>query len=240
MKIAFIADIHGNAIALENVLNDMKKRSVDKIYVLGDLCYRGPEPKRSLELIRDLHTEVIKGNADEWVVRGVQQGEVPDKALDQMNQEKNWTCSQLEKDDFTYLNQLPIEIKGQFEDVSFHLFHATPTSLFDIVLPSAEDHMIESKLMSYSDSDVYVYAHIHRPYIRFIDGKMIINTGSVGLPFDGLARASYATIEVENGYVNPSIHRVSYDVDRVARQYLDFEYPHAEMMINVLINAKIG
>lgn len=100
--------------------------------------------------------------------------------------------------------------------------------------------MIKSKLMSYSDSDVYVYAHIHKPYIRFIDGKMNMNTGSVGLPFDGLARASYATIEVENGYINPSIHRVSYEVERVVKQYLDFEYPNAEMMINVLKNAKIG
>jgi len=42
MKIAFISDIHGNAIALESVLEDIQKKKVDKIYVLGDLCYRGP------------------------------------------------------------------------------------------------------------------------------------------------------------------------------------------------------
>ena len=80
MKLAFISDIHGNATALDAVLQDIKNKNVDKVYVLGDICYRGLEPQRSLELVQSLHTDVIKGNADEWVVRGVQQGEVPDPA----------------------------------------------------------------------------------------------------------------------------------------------------------------
>ncbi|MBT2686218.1 metallophosphoesterase [Bacillus sp. ISL-37] len=72
MKLAFIFDIHGNAKALEAVLEDIKARNVNKTYVLGDICYRGPEPQRSLNLVRELNSEVIKGNANEWVVRGVQ------------------------------------------------------------------------------------------------------------------------------------------------------------------------
>lgn len=64
MKIAFISDIHGNAVALESVLEDIDKKNVDRIIVLGDICFRGPEPKRSLDLVRSLDTYVIKGNAD--------------------------------------------------------------------------------------------------------------------------------------------------------------------------------
>ena len=74
MKMAFISDIHGNANALDAVLEDIKNRQVEKVYCLGDIAYRGPEPQRSVELIRSLDTFVIKGNADEWVVRGVQAG----------------------------------------------------------------------------------------------------------------------------------------------------------------------
>ena len=44
MKLAFISDIHGNANALDAVLNDINDREVDQVFVLGDLCYRGPEP----------------------------------------------------------------------------------------------------------------------------------------------------------------------------------------------------
>ncbi len=77
MKLAFISDIHGNAIALDAVLQDISAKNADKVFVLGDICYRGPEPKRALDLVRSLNCEVIKGNADEWVIRGVREGEVP-------------------------------------------------------------------------------------------------------------------------------------------------------------------
>lgn len=240
MKIAFISDIHGNAAALDNVLLDSSKKKVDKIYVLGDLCYRGPEPKRSLELVRSLGAEVIKGNADEWVVRGVQKGEVPEKALDMMNRERDWTISQLEPSDVDYLDKLPSEINFLIDGVAINMFHAAPDSLFDIVLPNAEDALIQSKLMSsQKDARIYIYGHIHKSYIRYMNGKVIINTGSVGLPFDGLPMASYAIVEIEEGSIRTSIERVSFDIEQIAEQYRKVNYPNAEMMIKVLRNASL-
>ncbi|SFL43034.1 phosphoesterase, MJ0936 family [Paenibacillus sp. 1_12] len=239
MKIAFIADIHGNCLALDCVLADIRKKNIERIYVLGDLCYRGPEPKRSLDLIRSLNTEVIKGNADEWVVRGVREGEVPAKAIEMMNRERDWTVSQLAAADIEYLNQLPSELKVTLEGITIAAFHATPDSLFDIVLPGAEDTLVESKLMLEASSQIYVYAHIHKPYIRYLNGKIIINTGSVGLPFDKLTMASYATVEITEGVVQTSIVRVPVDIERVVQQYEQVEYPNAAMMANVVRNASI-
>jgi putative phosphoesterase len=240
MKIALISDIHGNAIALDHVLSDIHKKKVDKIYVLGDICYRGPEPKRSLELIRALQTEVIKGNADEWVVRGVLQGEVPDKALEMMNLERNWTVSKLESSDLEYLEKLPSQIKLTIEGISINIFHATPGSLFEFVQPHIDDETIKAKLMSsIEDAKIYIYAHIHKPYIRYTQGKIVINTGSVGLPFDGLVMASYAIVEIADGNIRTSIERVVYDIEQVAEQYRELEYPNAEMMIKILRNASV-
>ncbi|PAE44564.1 metallophosphoesterase family protein [Bacillus sp. 7884-1] len=239
MKIAFISDIHGNAIALEAVLEDIEKQGIDKIYVLGDICYRGPEPKRSLDLVRSLHTEVIKGNADEWVVRGVSEGEVPEKALELMNLERQWIVEQLEPSDIDYLNNLPSQLNLSFEDVGISAFHATPTSLFDIVLPNADDNQIEYSLMHEQEAQVYVYAHIHKPYIRFLNGKVIMNIGSVGLPFDGLTKASYGLVEIEDGHLKTSIRRVSYELERVVALYHEVNYPNAEMMSKIIRTAKI-
>jgi putative phosphoesterase len=240
MKIAFISDIHGNAVALESVLADIHKKKIDKIYVLGDLCYRCPEPKRSLELIKALNTDVIKGNADEWVVRGVGGGEVPEKAFDMMNREREWIVSQLEQADLEYLKNLPTQLNPTIEGISIHLFHATPDSLFENILPNVEDQTIQDKLMSANmDAQIYIYGHIHRAYIRYIKGKIIINTGSVGLPFDGLALASYAIVEIVAGNISTSIERVSYDVEKVVEQYQKADYPNAEMMIKVLRNASV-
>jgi putative phosphoesterase len=239
MKIALISDIHGNAIALDAVLADIEKQGIDKIYVLGDICYRGPEPKRSLDLIRSLHTEVIKGNADEWVVRGVREGEVADKALALMNLERQWIVEQLEPSDIDYLDRLPVQLNFTIEDVQLSAFHATPTSLFDIVLPNAEDNQIEASLMQAQDAQVFVYAHIHKPYIRYLNGKVIMNIGSVGLPFDSLAKASYGLVEVKDGHIKTSIKRVSYDLESVVALYHEVNYPNAEMMSKVIRNAKI-
>lgn len=239
MKMAFISDIHGNAIALDAVLNDLHQKEVDKIYVLGDICYRGPEPKRSLELVKSLHTEVIKGNADEWVVRGVREGEVPDKVLEMMNKERQWTVGKLDQADIDYLAGLQTQLNLDVDGIGISAFHATPASLFEIVLPSADDETIESSLMKSTEANIYIYAHIHRPYIRSIDGKVVMNIGSVGLPFDGLPKASYGLVEIENGNMRTSIERVSYDIEKVIQLYEKENYPNRDMMINVIRNAKI-
>ncbi|MBM4764496.1 metallophosphoesterase family protein [Bacillus sp. B15-48] len=238
MKIAFISDIHGNANALDAVLADIETRKVDKIAVLGDICYRGPEPQRSLELVRSLNTDVIKGNADEWVVRGVNSGEVPDHALEMMNKEREWICSQLNDEAIDYLRHLPTELKLEVDGVNIHAFHATPSSLFDIVLPDENEDTLTAKMMR-EKAELFVYAHIHRPYIRYINGKCIINIGSVGLPFDGLAKSAYALVEVDGTSVQSSIIRVGYDVEKTIHQFNQSNYPNKEMMINVLRNARL-
>jgi putative phosphoesterase len=239
MKIAFISDIHGNAVALEAVIEHIKKQQIEKVYVLGDICYRGPNPKRSLDLVRSLQTEVIKGNADEWVIRGVEPGEVPDKALELMNKERDWTVSQLDQSDMEYLDSLPKEINFSAHGVSFSLFHATPDNLFDVILPNTDDEILQTKLMSAAEADIYVYAHIHKPYIRYLKGKAIMNIGSVGLPFDGLAKASYGIVEITEDGITTSIERVRFDIEQVTMQYKALGYPNADMMIQVLRNARI-
>jgi len=239
MRIAFISDIHGNAIALEAVLHDMKHKGIDKIYVLGDLCYRGPEPKRSLALIRSLNTEVIKGNADEWVVRGVREGEVPEKAIAMMNNEREWTVSKLDQTDMEYLKTLPTHVSCTIDGIKISGFHATPVSLFDVILPHADDVELTSRLMGSTDAHIYIYAHIHKPYIRYVNGKVIMNIGSVGLPFDGIAKASYGIVEVDNNNFRTSIERVIFDIEKVVQLYKEASYPNAEMMINIVRNGKL-
>ncbi|WP_019119776.1 metallophosphoesterase family protein [Brevibacillus massiliensis] len=238
MKLAFLSDIHGNAVALEAVLSDVKAQKVDRVFVLGDIAYRGPEPKRALDMVRSLGAQVIKGNADEWTVRGVRKGEVPDSMLEMMNCEQEWTSSRLTEADLSWLDSLPTELAVPVsEALSIHAFHATPDSLFEVVLPDQKTDELSGKLMSGRDASIYIYSHIHLPYVRFIGGKCLVNTGSVGLPFDGLARASYAVVEVQGDRYRISIERVAYDVEQVAAQYRRLEYPNAETMMRVIRTA---
>ncbi|PAV31530.1 YfcE family phosphodiesterase [Virgibacillus profundi] len=228
MRITFISDIHGNATALEAVLEDIKQRDIQKTFVLGDLCYKGLDPKCSLEMVRSLNADVIKGNADEWVVRGVRQGEVPEQALSMMNKERDWTYSKLSEEEIEYLKNLPEELNLEYGDVKIHAFHATPNSLFEMVQPFESDEVLSEKLMG-TNADIYIYAHIHKPYIRYIDGKCVVNTGSVGLPFDGVKKASYVILNINENSFNTSIVRVEYDVDKVITEIRESDYPNKEI-----------
>jgi putative phosphoesterase len=241
MKIAFISDIHGNAVALDAVLEDIRCQGADRIVVMGDISYRGPEPKRALELVRGLNTDVIKGNADEWTVRGVRAGEVPDAYLERMNLEREWTAGQLDSEDMQYLDQLPTEWSLRVsEQLTIHAFHATPDSLFDIVKPDAAAEELESKLMRREGTDLYLYAHIHLPYIRYINGKCVANLGSVGLPFDGLPKSSYAIVDADKDAVSVTIRRVAYDADRTIQLYQAHKYPNVEQMTRIIRSGKFS
>ncbi|WP_080875136.1 metallophosphoesterase family protein [Oceanobacillus timonensis] len=233
MRLAFVSDIHGNAEALDAVLQDIKGRNIDKTYILGDLCFRGPEPKRALDLVRETNTEVIKGNADEWVVRGIRTGEVPDEAYSIMNKECDWSYAKLAEEDLDYLKNLPEELNLAFGKVSIHAFHATPESLFEVVQPTESDEVLSEKLMA-READIHIYAHIHKSYIRYIDGKCLINTGSVGLPFYRLNMASYAIVDIKENSYECSIVRVKYNTEKVIEQLNSFDYPNTEFIANVL------
>ena len=185
-----------------------------------------------------MNCDVIKGNADEWVVRGVREGEVPDQALEMMNKERDWIVSKLDEESIEYLRDLPTELNLTFGDVTIHAFHATPNSLFEVVQPDESDEVLTEKLMV-KQADLYIYAHIHKPYIRCINGKYIINCGSVGLPFDGLKKASYTLLDIEEGSVQVSNVRVSYDVEKVIQQFKESDYPNRELLSTILTNAKL-
>ncbi|UOR13781.1 metallophosphoesterase family protein [Halobacillus amylolyticus] len=239
MRLAFISDIHGNAHALEAVLKDIETRNIDKLFVLGDISYRGLDPQRSVDMVRELDAEVIKGNADEWLVRGVRQGEVPDKVIEGMNLERDWAFSKMTSDAINYLKELPEEINAEYYGVKIHGFHAAPTDLFEVVLPSEPDKLIKERLMTNEAAHIYVYGHIHKPYIRHIDGKVIINTGSVGLPFDGLAKPSYVIVAIEEDGIESSIIRPSFDLRELIEEVKTSDYPNKELLGKLLINASI-
>lgn len=234
MKIAFLSDIHGNATALEAVLNDIKEQNVDKICVLGDICFRGPEPKRALELVRSLGTEVIKGHSDEWLVRGIKEGEAPADQIEMLEEERQWTLQRLDESDIEYLKSLPNEIVLEDGlDLIIHAFHATPTSLFESVEPN-DTKEIEDKIMLLDHADIYVYGHIHRPFIQALHGKNVVNTGSVGMSFDGHALASYVVVDVSEGKHRIHLNRVPYHREHVVELYKQGRYPNTEAMSRVV------
>jgi predicted phosphodiesterase len=67
MRLAILADIHGNVLALEAVLTDLEHRRVDEVVNLGD-CVSGPLwPRETAQLLMRLDWRTVRGNHDRWV-----------------------------------------------------------------------------------------------------------------------------------------------------------------------------
>ena len=83
-------------------------------------------------------------------------------------------------------------------------------------------------------SKTITYGHIHRPFIRKIGKRTIVNSGSVGLSYDGDQRASYVVID----HNSVTIRRVEYDVEREVQGLRAKRYPRAEWLISILTSAE--
>src|SRR5215213_5675230 len=121
MRVAILADIHGNPIALDAVLADIHARGgVDSTWILGDLCAIGFDPAGVLDRLNVLPNVLyVRGNADRYVTSG----DLPDPSFEQVRADAtlipllaevvgsfNWTKGYLEgRGWLDWLTALPTE-----------------------------------------------------------------------------------------------------------------------------------
>jgi diadenosine tetraphosphatase ApaH/serine/threonine PP2A family protein phosphatase len=105
MRIALITDIHGNAEALDSVLNAVRLEWPDQIIILGDIVGYGPDPVSVIETVAGLQQGgaiVLKGNHDEAVT--VPRPDMNEAARDAIA----WTKKQLLPAHVQWLEDLPL------------------------------------------------------------------------------------------------------------------------------------
>lgn len=218
MRIGLFSDIHSNYHALQAVVADMHRRGVDRMICLGDITMKGPLPKECVDLVRSLGCPVVRGNTD-----GAYDPEFyPDK-FQPVNKSQEVARADfarhlqaLTEEDQQWLRTLPLAVTETVEGVRMDFFHATPTNNYVLILPWADNETLAALHMA-EETRISVFGHCHRPFIRNVDGRMVINAGSVGLPFDGDPRPSYILLELENGSTTAAIVRVPYDPEPAIR-----------------------
>ena len=84
MRIALFADVHGNSIALDAVLADIREQGgADAYWALGDLVAVGPDPVGVLERIAALpEVRCTRGNQERYLVTGERPKPTLERALD--------------------------------------------------------------------------------------------------------------------------------------------------------------
>jgi protein phosphatase len=206
VKIALISDIHSNLTALEAVVKDIRRRRIQRVICLGDVVGKGPQPAESVDRIRELCEVTLQGNWD----HGINQPQSKDNG--------KWQQAELGAERLEYLNGLPFSVDLHLSGKWIRLFHASATSVYDRVNRNAPKReklaMFEhTDMTGCPDSDqtgadgvaaakpdIVGYGDIHVPFIQTLKNKqkkglILLNTGSVGAPYDGIPEACYVIIE---------------------------------------------
>ena len=225
MRIALLSDIHGNAQALEAVLEDAGNMGADLFWVLGDLVAVGPDPVAVLDRLGQIElATVVRGNTDRYVVTGdrpfptLADVEANPDLIDlftSIRASYDWTRAAVASADRSaWLGQLPVEARLVLSDGSRLLgVHASPGSDDGDGLHPGLSHSEIADLLAGCEADIVCAGHTHEPIVREIGEVQAINVGSVSNPKGKDARACYALLE--SSPAGTSIHhrRVSYDHD---------------------------
>ncbi|HLY26066.1 MAG TPA: metallophosphoesterase family protein [Aggregatilineales bacterium] len=244
MRLAILSDIHGNLLALQAVLDDLKQAGgADKTWVLGDLCAFGPRPAECLQLVRDIpQVEVIGGNTERYVVMGQFPGftgETRPKDAEQwraapgqmLQSAENiaWTMSKLSFADYEYLAKLHHRLEVEIPAYGWAIgYHAVPGDDETRLLP---DTPVEEALDHFLDAEgrIGFGGHTHLPMDRDLGRWRVVNVGSVGLPRDE-ARASYVVMTFEQGAPTVEFRRVAFDTEAIFADLRQQGHPAADFI----------
>ncbi|WP_131194708.1 metallophosphoesterase family protein [Lichenihabitans psoromatis] len=230
-RLAVVADIHGNLLALDAVLADLDNQSCDRVINLGD-CVSGPLwPRETLDRLRELDWATVRGNHDRWVGT-LPRAELTDSDL--------FASDALDDEARRWLATLPTCLDWPGGLVAFHASpdddnaYLTEEVVNGRLLP-APHQRISDRLGDLPDVGLVLAAHSHiATVVRLPNGPWIVNPGSVGCPAyvdpdhpahvseSGSPLARYAIVTVADdratGLAGVEFRAIPYDHEGAARR----------------------
>jgi predicted phosphodiesterase len=233
MRVAIVSDIHGNLSAFEAVLADIQLAAPDLVVHGGDLADGGSSPVEIIDQIRDLGWRGVMGNGEEMLHRPesleefVAQSSAPPYLWKFVREMAAAVRSMLGSERLSWLGRFPMLIRQP----GFALLHASPQSCWKAAPANASDEDI-GRIYGGLGKAIVVLGHTHLPAIRETSGipKLLINTGSVGLPYDNDPRASYLILDEDV----PVIRRVEYSLEKELKRLFSSALPYADWTARML------
>lgn len=230
-SVAVLSDIHGVLPVLDAVLAEPEVADADLVVVTGDHA-SGPQPTAVLERLVALgdRAVLVRGNADRELValaRG-QVIEIPDEVTP-------WAAAQLSPEHVELLASLPHPVTLEVEGFGPVVFcHGTPRADEEVVLV---DTRLDRWAVVFAELPgevaTVVCGHTHMPFIRLVDRRLVVNPGSIGMPY-GRPGGHWALLRA--GAV--TLHRTPIDIEATcARVVAESTYPNSQEWADYFVRA---
>lgn len=225
MRIAVLADVHGNLLALEAVMARVRAAAPDLVVNLGDLVSGPFDPGGSADAQMGLDCPTIAGNHERQLLEG------GTGALD------TFARSRLSEAQLAWIARLPPSLRLVDGDV--FACHGSPAGgdleylLEDVSSGRARLDMEDAilpRLAGIGAARLVLCGHTHTPRVASLGGVLVVNPGSVGMPGyrdvapvphvieAGAPHARYAVVERAAAGWTAALHAVPYDFEAAARQ----------------------
>lgn len=227
-RIALISDIHGNAEALERVLEHLRHVGADTVVCLGDIVGYGPDPARCVELVYEHCDATVLGNHDEALL--IEHKE--ERFNEHARRSLRFTRERVDEWHLTMLGAMPARATrhgvafshGSFGKARFDYLYTVESAMRSFAgfqeRWGAVGHTHLPSVFSCttredgSPCDVKLLALTGNVRTRLpLDRRLILNPGSVGQPRDRNPLAAWGLLDTDEGWFE--VHRVAYDVESV-------------------------
>jgi predicted phosphodiesterase len=222
VRVAVLADIHGNLAALEAALEAVERLHPDRLVVAGDVVDGAPDSIPCWERVLALGCPVLRGNHERYVFDYGTERADPVWSTERFGPLR------------TTLDEIPPARRGELEALplcwqdahapGMLVVHASLRSDADSVLPYTEDDEMEVMFPPAMLPPLVLRGHNHLCQTQRFCDTLIVTAGSIGLPLDSNPSAQFAVAELGSDGWRVRHHAVRYDVDATLRRFEQTDY----------------
>jgi putative phosphoesterase len=224
-RVAVLGDVHGNALALEAVLAELRDEDADLVLWTGDLSW-GAEPSATLDLVRGLDRPglFVRGNAERALL------ELRDGTVETSSEREQWMLDRHSERDLDFVAVFEHGHSVEVEGLGPVFFtHGSPRSDEELLTAETPEQRVAEATSELAER-VLVTGHTHAQYDREVAGVRALNPGSVGMPYEHRPGAYWALLGP-----GVELRRTEYDLAAAAQRMRASGFPDCEPLVEALL-----
>lgn len=241
MKVAILADAHGNWFGFSAALADAKQNQVDIVVSAGDMLASFPRGPEIMQTLMSEHIPTVLGNADELLLKWWRAEPTSFLRNSPQFRPLQTTCARFADDAFVEIERWPLTRLLTAGERNMLLCHGTPkNNTHSIIDPNWS---LEGDGLNPYDLDAIIAGHHHHHWSDIIGKTLLALAGSCGMPCGGDTRAQYTILDLTTDGVHLQHQFVEYDrhqfiADLKAHDYVNQTAPIGWLELSQVVTAR--